>query len=179
MKSLRHYINLIETTDDMHVYHGGSYRGGDYNPKMVGEPGNIRPLGQGIYAANTPNLAQLYVKYAGENGKVTKFKVDKSAKIYPYGGRAWRETSPEQQEWWKNKSTEIQQAFEKKNLVTYSSFRKEYNSWVDALSSRTNPELVRQTLVQLGVDGTKQVIDDGVAELVFYNTKVLIPVETK
>ena len=179
MKPLRYYINLIEDDNDMHVYHGGSYRGGDYNPNMKGEPGNIRPLGKGIYTAITPNHAQMYVKYAPGNGQVTKFKVDKSANIYPYGGAAWREESAEKQDWWRNKSKEIQQEFEKKNLVTFNTFRKAYNDWEDTLSnSRVNPELVRQTLVQLGIDGTKQVIDTDVVEIVFYNTRVLIPVKS-
>jgi len=178
MKSLRHYINLVEQSEDDYVYHGGSYAGGEYNPSKVGEPGNIRPLGVGIYAAKTPEHAQLYVKYAGSNGAVKKFKVSKTAKLYPWGADAWSKLTPAEAAQWRAKSAEIQTAFEKANLVKFNTFRKQYNHWQDAVSGfgAFDKEQMRKILVSVGVDGAKQILSDDMTELVFYNTSVLTPV---
>ena len=183
MSLLRKYINIIEsanTDDEEFVYHGGTYTGGEYNPNRVGEPGNIRPLGKGIYAATTPEHAQRYVKYAGPSGKVQKFRVSKNAKLYPWGGAAWQQLSPEQAEWWRAKAKEVQDACEEAGLVKYNTFRKEYYSWIHALSGMnefpsSHLEQLRKLLVSHGIDGSRQVIGD-LVELVFYNTSVLQPV---
>lgn len=167
---------LRESDSDHYVYHGGSYKGGDYNPSRVGEPGNIRPLGKGLYAAATPEHAQLYVRYGGDNGAIQKFVVDPKARLYPWGGAAWRELSPDQADWWRAKAAEIQQAFEQAGLVR-KNYRNEFKSWPDALSQGDgDTERMRQVLASLGVDGSRQVLGDGMVEYVFYNTSVLKPV---
>lgn len=173
MKDLRHYINLVENADTF-VYHGGSYAGGDYNPHMHGEPGSLRPLGKGLYAAATSGHAQLYVKYAGDSGKVTKFKVDPNAVIYPWGALSWRALSPDDQTEWRAKSAEIQKAFEQAGLVKLDRFRNKYHHWQDAVLNNSTDQM-RQILVSAGVDGARQDLGDGMVEYVFYNTKVLTP----
>lgn len=92
MKIIEIIVEAVDGKEDFHVYHGGSYSGGDYNPNNIGEPGSLRPLGKGLYTAITPEHAGIYVKYA-VNGKVTKFKVSNNAVIYPWGREAWNELS--------------------------------------------------------------------------------------
>jgi hypothetical protein len=155
------------------AYHGGSYAGGEYDPNKKGEPGNLRPLGGGLYAAETPEHAQIYVKYGGSNGKVTKFKVNDNARLYPWGGGAWSETSPEEQEFWKEKSKEIQAAFDKENLGYKG---KSWQNLVSDISTSGQRDRIRKLLASLGVDGSRQRIGSNMVELVFYNTNVLSPV---
>ena len=171
---------IEEVEEPMHVYHGGSYSGGDYNPHSVGEPGNLRPLGKGLYTAITPEHAGIYVKYAGEGGKVTKFQVSSTAKIYPWGRAAWEELSEAEAAWWRAKSKEIQKAFEEAGLVRYDDLNKEYRSWSLVVSGSSmhngGRDSVRQLLVKCGIDGSKEVLGNGMVEIVFYNVGVLTPV---
>ena len=173
MKNIRYYIDLVENA--MQVYHGGSYTGGDYNPDIIGEPRNHRPFGKGLYTAATVALAQRYVKYAGEAGKVTKFEVSPNAVIYPWGALSWRALSPAEQEKWRKKSNEIQQAFEQAGLVRYDTFEKKYQPWNYAVSNNPSDK-IRTFLVSLGIDGARADLGEGMVEIVFYNTDVLKPV---
>lgn len=170
MHNIRKLINIVEQSD-LTVYHGGTYSGGPYNADMRGEPGNLRPLGKGLYAAETPEHAARYLKYATDSS-IKTFKVSPEAKLYPWGGAAWNSVSSVDQEWWRAKSAEVQRAFEKNGLVRKSSFRDEYGRWNDAISTRPTDSM-RQLLVSLGVDGSVQHIGDGMIEYVFYNTDVL------
>lgn len=167
-----------EDSPDEFVYHGGSYKGGPYQAHRVGEPGDLRPMGRGLYTAATEHHAGRYTKYA-QDGTVTKFRIAKGAKIYPFNGAAWRASSPTEQQYWRSKSAQIQKAFEEAGLVRWDRFRNEYYAWSLAVSQSTGPqrEQIRQLLVKLGVDGGKEIIDPehNVVEIVFYNTDVLIP----
>jgi len=165
---------LILDEAERYAYHGGSYAGGEYDFKQRGEPGDLRPLGGGLYAAETPEHAEMYVKYAGPSGKVTKFRIDDNAKLYPWGGGAWNEASPQEQEFWKAKGPEIQEAFDKARLGYKG--KAWYNIVSDFSNRRDTREVIRKLLVSLGIDGSRQRIGDNMVELVFYNTNVLIPV---
>ena len=168
-----------EEVPDQYVYHGGTYKGGEYNPHARGEPGDLRPMGRGIYTGATEGHAGLYTKYA-TNGTVQKFRIKKGAKIYPFNGAAWRASSPSEQTFWKEKSKEIQVAFEQAGLVRKNTFSGEYYAWSLAVSTthdNKTRELIRQKLVELGIDGAKEILhpEIGMIEFCFYNTNVLIP----
>ena len=175
METIRHYIDLIEEAEDLYVYHGGTFSGGKYDPAKVGEPGKLRPLGKGIYAGESPAHAQRYLKYAGPNGTVKKFRVSPSAKLYPWGHYSWKELSTADQEWWSNKSDEVQSAFEKAGKVRFRQHDKTYAPWQDVVSGMSGfwTDDVRKLLISVGIDGAKQVLQGGMIEYVFYNTSVL------
>lgn len=169
--------------DDHIVYHGGTYSGDtDYDPDIIGEPGDLRPMGIGLYAAATPGHAERYVKYS-ENSKVHKFKVSPNAKLYPWGGAAWRELSTDQQDYWRELSDNIQQEFIKHNLVKKEFGKNDkYYHWTTTIGMgghQHNGEKIRQLLVSLGIDGARSILPSELIEYVFYNPKVLIPIKDK
>lgn len=164
-------IRELFENKERYAYHGGTYAGGEYEPWRRGEPGNIRPLGSGLYAAETPDHAHMYVKYAGDNGKVRKFRIADDAKLYPVGRTAWNACSAEEQEFWKSKSNEVQEAY--KNSGVPGSERR---YWQDELAMNSNRDFIRKLLVSMGVDGARQDLNNGMVELVFYHTGVLEPV---
>lgn len=171
MHIIRHYINLVESAEDKIVYHAGTFSGGEYDPSKVGEPGDIRPLGKGIYAAKTKEHASRYLKYVTDS-TVKIFKVSENARLYPWGNEAWQSVSSQEQQDWREKSAEVQKAFEKQGLVKKSRFNDTYGRWIDAvLFSPT--ENMRKFLVSLGVDGAFTHLPNDQVEYVFYNTNVL------
>lgn len=168
---------ITESKEPLYVYHGGTYSGGEYNPYAVGELGNIRPMGGGIYAGDTEYHASRYLKYGKESAKVHKFEVDSGASIFPMNGKAWNMETPEMQSHWREKSLAIQKDFQDHGLVRQSPFG-HWGHWASQMSfSKSVPEReqMRQILLKHGVDGGKQVFGDepGGTEYAFYNTNVL------
>lgn len=170
MNSIRHYINIIESAEDRIVYHAGTYTGGEYDPSMVGEPGDIRPLGKGIYAAKTKNHAERYLKYVS-GSTIKKFKIADDAQIYPWGGAAWNSLSTAEQEKWRVKSNEVQEAFEEAGFVK-KWLDGTYKPWTESVGNRPTEEM-RKLLVSLGVDGAFSILPSDMTEFVFYNTAAL------
>lgn len=176
------YLKLIESKKEpLHVYHGGTFTGGDYNPYAVGEPGNLRPMGGGIYAGDTEYHASRYLQYGSESAKVHKFEVHPDASIFPMNGKAWHMESPEMQAHWRDKSLAIQKDFQDQGLVKQSPFG-HWGHWASQMSytkSVPEREQMRSILLKHGIDGAKQVFSDepGGTEYAFYNTKVLRHVE--
>ena len=174
------YIKTFLTeskNDPLYVYHGGTYSGGNYDPYAVGEPGNLRPMGSGIYAGDTEHHASRYLKYSGESAKVHKFEVHPSAKIFPMNGKAWHMETPEMQSIWREKSLAIQKDFQDQGLVRKSPFGR-WGHWAEQMSytkSIPEREQMRSILLKHDIDGAKQVFSDepGGTEYAFYNTNVL------
>lgn len=176
------YIKLIESkTDQLHVYHAGTFTGGEYKPYAVGEPGNLRPMGSGIYAGDTEYHASRYLKFGGENAKIHKFEVHPDANIFPLNSMAWHKESPEKQIHWREKSLAIQKDFQDQGLVKRSPFGN-WGHWASQLSytkSVPERERMRSVLLKHNVDGAKQVFSDepGGTEYAFYNMSVLKHIE--
>jgi hypothetical protein len=153
------------------VYHGGTYKGGKYNIMSKGEPGDLRPLGYGIYAGHSYDHAARYLKYV-EGSTVQIFKVPEDATIIPWGGWAWKHLTAEERNWWNEKYDEIQKAFEE-NGLTKESFGKML-PWEHTVSDRTfDRDAARKLLVSLGIDGAAQDLGEGYIEYVFYNPEIL------
>ena len=150
------FKQFITESQTIKLYHGGrSFEKWDPSHIGTGEGMGMLALGPGLYAGTTPEFARLYTRFA-ENGAITVLEVDAHKMFDP------RKVTPPHLEEALAKSI---QAMDNMGLkASKMGFKSALRT-----SSRGQWQQLRKVLVESGIDGIFEKIDDNMIEYCIYN----------
>ena len=172
----------IEALGGLKFFHGGTkISGKTFDPVFLGtgEPGGIRPQGQGFYGASTKDLADIYQKY-GEPGNqgTTEFQISDDALLYP-SGHIWSKFSSEYTDRVKkalDRATELlrerglsrKSEWDDKEIEPINLYQRATLSWPH------DSDKIRQALIDAGIDGSIEYLNDTFGnEIAIYNPEIM------
>jgi hypothetical protein len=171
----------IEALGGLKFFHGGTkISGKTFDPVFfgTGEPGNIRPQGQAFYGADTKDLADIYQKHGKEGDQgTTEFRISDDALLYP-SGHVWSKFSSEYTDRVKKaleRATELlrERGLSKKNQFSGEEI-KPMHLYQRSGPSTAESEKIRQTLIDAGIDGSVQYLNDRYRnEIAIYNPEIM------
>lgn len=150
------FKQFITESNLITLYHGGApFK--KWNPKLIGsgERMGMLALGPGLYAGSTPEFAKIYTRFA-ENGVVTALEVDVHRIFDP------RKITPS------HLTDALQKATLAMDEMGLKASKMGFKSALRSSRSHQWQEL-RKALVDSGIDGIFEKIDDGMIEYCIYN----------
>ena len=170
----------IEALGDLKFFHGGTkISGKTFDPVFfgTGEGGNLRPQGQAFYGSNSKDLADIYQKYGKEgNQGTTEFRISDDALLYPKG-HIWNKFSSEYTDRVEKALERATKLLGERGLSKKNQFSGKEINPMDLYQvsgpSTDESEKIRQTLIDSGIDGSIEYLNDTGNEIAVYNQKIM------
>ena len=171
----------IEALGGLKFFHGGTkISGKTFDPVFLGtgEGGNVRPQGQAFYGSSSKDHADIYQKYGKEgNQGTTEFRISDYALLYPRG-HVWSKFSSEYTDRVKKALERATELLRERGLSKKNQFSGKEIDPMDLYqrsgSSTDNSNKIRQTLIDAGIDGSVQYLNDRYRnEIAIYNPEIM------